>query len=986
MLLHALSLSVALVPGFHRWWNGRMLRDAGNDPALAERWLALRTRSTYVSFVAAGIAAGIAATLGTAAVAVVVAVLMVGSAIGGFPARRAVFNESWSIGNYLFWWARFTAGFWGFWIALCAVPAIVPADVRWAGAVAALLLLLWYYWYGALLRWSVGATRFDPGAVSPELAAGFARVLDGSTAPRPHLWRAGPPESMIANAVALPAIRTSSVMFSNALLESLNAAEIAAILAHEMGHLEHYTRRRLLWMSVGSLPLVGFATLVLPQVSRGERYPLTLLWPLFVLVTLVLRMRSRQKHETTSDRRAVELCGDAEALATGLTKVHALGRIPRRFSSSMEQRATHPSLARRLAAIRGMAGRPAAIDVPLVFQGADGTSWIVMGSDRLRFITGVPEGTAPDTAALVAGSSSAIALTYSEIGELRIVADTSGTTRLTAVNKHAMVWSMVLRADSVGAVQAALDRVDHLITPATPREATAYVVSVSLSAGVAVAGLLSHSPTLVALGAMTALTPSPGACLATGLGAVIVGVVSLHEASWIRDAEILSPLVLALGLGAIATAWRWRPTSLPSHRALLPAMLAVATAIAWIAAAFIASNLLAFHRLAATNPAGIVGPAALGGALWCLYPQRRRLAASAWVLGLVAAVIASPIFVRVVVRDPLIATMGTFTQRTASLTPIAKGPAPDHATALRVSPDGRHFIAGIDENDEDEPSGTYVVGAVGESGRPVKALDAQFLDDRRVLILSEHETGASLGLYVLPELDEAAWAVMLGTRSASRLLVDQRSGRWRVIGYTRKEVIRVDGDADGTFTEDRWAVSPADARLWIVGNGPDLLDLKSRANYGWSQRLQVLYTRDLHIPLYPQSLGVMDGHGVRSIADSDQNVRCQSPIPGHTMVCFASDGGTTRVWHVDGDRLLPVGTMTGEIMLMDTTPDGELTAWRNNERLLVDTEGLVLLSMRRTAGEYAYEYWSEWTAAGTTVGALVSDDEDRVWIRTFARR
>ena len=77
---------------------------------------------------------------------------------------------------------------------------------------------------------------------------------------------------------------------------------------------------------------------------------------------------------------------------------------------------------------------------------------------------------------------------------------------------------------------------------------------------------------------------------------------------------------------------------------------------------------------------------------------------------------------------------------------------------------------------------------------------------------------------------------------------------------------------------------------------------------------------------------------------------------------------------------------TGEFMLMDTTPDGELTAWRNNERLLVDTEGLVLLSMPRTAGEYAYEYWSEWTAAGTTVGALVSDDEDRVWIRTFARR
>ena len=510
MVLHALSLSVALVPGLFRWWNGRKLQDTADDPALAERWWALRTRSASVSLVSGAIAGA----LDPPAIALVITVLVVGSAIGGFPARRAVFGESWSIGSYLLWWGRFVAGFWGFWIALCAAPAIVPSDVSWAGPAAALVLMVWYHGYGVLLRWSVGATRFDPAAVSPDLAAGVSNVLDRSTAPRPLLWRAGPPESMIANAVAMPAIWKSSVMFSNALLEALSPSEITAILAHEMGHLEHYTRRRLLWMSLNSLLLIGIPTLVLPHIWSGRTHVLTLLWPALVLTALSARMRLRQKHETTSDRRAVELCGDAEALASGLTKVHALGRIPRRFSASMEQRATHPSLARRLAAIRAMSGTPAGIDAPVAFKGADLTSWVVLESDRVRFLTGVADGTSAEPAALVSGAASATSLLYPEIRELRVVPDAGGSMRLSMTNTKGTVWSLPLRPDSVGSVQAALDRVDHLIAPATPSDATASIVCVGLSVGVALAGVVSHSPTLIALGIMTALTPSPGACLA----------------------------------------------------------------------------------------------------------------------------------------------------------------------------------------------------------------------------------------------------------------------------------------------------------------------------------------------------------------------------------------------------------------------------------------------------------------------------------------
>jgi hypothetical protein len=140
---------------------------------------------------------------------------------------------------------------------------------------------------------------------------------------------------------------------------------------------------------------------------------------------------------------------------------------------------------------------------------------------------------------------------------------------------------------------------------------------------------------------------------------------------------------------------------------------------------------------------------------------------------------------------------------------------------------------------------------------------------------------------------------------------------------------------------------------------------------------------DLGTPKYPQSLALMDRSGVRTIADSDQDVSCPAPVPGRSMICLASDGGTTRVWRFDGSTLTPVGELAGHVAPMDMTPDGDLTAWRRNERLVIDAESRDSVVLPRTHG--SYEFWSEWTTAGGAIGALVSDENDRTWIRTFSR-
>jgi Zn-dependent protease with chaperone function len=979
MWFHVISFAVVLVPGLHRWWSGRRFRDADQDPALAERWWALRTRATRVAF----ISAFVAAMLSPAWMGLLLPVLWLASAIGGFPARRVIFRESWTLGSYLFWSFRLAAGMWGFWIVLGTLPLVLPASVGWAGPLAAALLIAWQHWYGSLLRWSLGATKLDAGAISPALSEGFSRVLQRSTAPPPDLWRAGPPESMLANAVALPAIRTSSVLFSNALLDALTPEEVTAILAHEMGHIEHYTRRRLLWMSLTSIALIGFATLALPRLSQGPMNVLVSLWPLVLLGTLALRMRWRQEHETASDRRAVELCGDPEALATGLTKLYALGRVPRRWSASVEQRASHPSLARRLAAIRGLSGAPAGLEAPIAVQGTDGTTWITIEADRVRHLSGVNEGTPSEPLALAASARTALSLSYADIRELRIAAGASDHAAFTVVTADGRARSMRLRHEDVARVQAALDRVDHLITPAAARDATPYVVSVGLSGSLAAAGLIAQSPTLIGLGLFTALAPSPGACLAAGLGGLVVGVASLMGSGWIDEVSIVGPLVTALGLAAVVASWRWRPMTPARRPWLLPPILATATALTWIGAAVAASNLLVLHRLAATNPAGIIAPLALGGTLWRLYPGRRVLAAVAWLLALGAAAIASSAFLDGVVRDPLIAPMEQFVQRKAMLKPIASGASPDHAVALRISPDGRHFITGVDEDGEGEPSGKFVIGIVGGPGTSIDAMDAQFLDDRRVLILSSTEQDATISLRMLQDVREPVWHHTVPTPSASRLVVDAVTARWRVTGWTRTEVTRIHGDADGELQVDTWAVPASDSRQWIVGDGPTLLGLKSRSNRSWNRRFSLLYAWNLHIPMYPQSVAVLDRQGVRSIAESDQDVRCESSIPGHALFCFASDGATTRVWQFDGSALTPVGTLAGDVTVMNMTSDGVLAAWRGTERLLIDAEHKMSVALPRSGDRY--EYWSEWTTADGTVGALVSDDDDRTTIRTFSQ-
>ena len=79
--------------------------------------------------------------------------------------------------------------------------------------------------------------------------------------------------------------------------------------------------------------------------------PVLIIFIFPLLLSLVLGKGSRQR-ELAADRFAVDVTGDAELVVRALTRIHDLNAMPHRLKVADEATHTHPSLERRVAAIR----------------------------------------------------------------------------------------------------------------------------------------------------------------------------------------------------------------------------------------------------------------------------------------------------------------------------------------------------------------------------------------------------------------------------------------------------------------------------------------------------------------------------------------------------------------------------------------------------------------------------------------------------------
>lgn len=235
------------------------------------------------------------------------------------------------------WLLRF-----GGWSVLISAALAMPNEFGWAAlaiATAALGVSLWMNWGLALGLLRLFRILKPPSERLQRIVSETAGRMGVSVR---NVWLL---QSAASYAAALTTTR--ELIFSERLLELHPDEEVAAICAHELGHLTE-SRTVLLGRILGSLllfPLIFTKPAIyLPDESKRLVIAFTSFWFLGVLA---LAPRLFRKMEVRADKVAVENAVDAATYARALERLYEANQIPAVMRS---KRMIHPHLYDRLLA------------------------------------------------------------------------------------------------------------------------------------------------------------------------------------------------------------------------------------------------------------------------------------------------------------------------------------------------------------------------------------------------------------------------------------------------------------------------------------------------------------------------------------------------------------------------------------------------------------------------------------------------------------
>lgn len=952
-LREVLSFVCIAAPAIYAYWVGRRLTRRLDDPVFPELQMSFHQRVGAVlgACLALGVIVSPHAAIGK------ITLGLVGAAAGLFTLRRAVFKEQRGMLSYLVFNVRFWVGAMGVWILLAVIPGVTMtvAEAETAGwhALAAavglgVLAFLWTQFSAEIFAVLVRARPLRDA----DLAGRFESVLQRATCPRLRVLQADAPGGHWVNAFALPSHWHPGVLLSRGLLDALTPEETTAIFAHEVAHLEHFSQRRLVIRDVLLVILVaillallfgfGLESLAARAVQVG--------WPLLCLFALLFVASRNQAHEHQSDLRAVELVGDPEIVITALTKIHALMRLPRRWSPRGAKHQSHPSLARRIRAIRDASGHgtpagAAATAASIMVRSADepGTA-VVLGPDRLHWLRGVPAEGTLNPAIPWAESAEARTIRYSELGDLRIEVGRGDVRRLVAVDALGKELRLALHPHDVTAVKERLPQVElelhSMSRDSEARQVTqaAFARKNRFWASVAMlTGILPPLSLPFMLGALLILIrPSRATLAAAGAIALATALLGLRSPeSFLFGGQVLVlPVALKVGLGFLflLEARRAGQQRLPDASSMqlvtITALAALGLLYALRAASRFASPLpiMEFH-LWARHDAGLA--LVLAGLAAAMLTLRRKRAARvpALVLLAVAALIiagGSRWFRSHFADHPLAGPVQTVPLRNAELQAVRTRAIAGYVSDLRLSPSGKRFAAAMGSEEH------YQRFAPGE--RPlfrieaddelwsVAAWDVQFMDDDLVAILRVTKDGLvlqatnlALGPWVIHEIP-------LPQLASPTLRIDPVQRRWDVVStdYSRSVTTLITGQfGQQDYEQHRWTFEEPDELILDdlkVGAGPHALVIASRFDFAEFDVFPV-YLSPLASYWTLSELGTLRGSLRERLALTTLHVWCAEPLANQaTYVCAGTERESrTRIWTVDpaARSINPVGELGG---------------------------------------------------------------------------
>jgi Zn-dependent protease with chaperone function len=935
-MIPGLALVLAVSPGLLAWLLGRRLIGHGSEETLPERLLALRQRVGQASGVAASVLLLLAGPHNAWALPVLVLTLLAGS----FPARRAVLEESWGLPAYVSHMLRFGLGGAGFFALLAATPALVYG----LGGPTTLILIL------VLAFWATGSTQiflFLARATPldrPDLVPHLDRVVAASGHRGPRLYRAGPRGGRFVNAFAFPAAKESSVLFTDDLLAHFTPEETAAVFAHEMAHLEHYDVKKLRRRGLAMVLLMALALFVMPAAALGlPHFAHWILgaWALGIALGVPMSLAAHRSHEAESDLRAVALCGDAEALVRALVKLTTLARMPRRWALDVEQHSSHPSLARRIQAIRKAAGTsPPSLSAPVVLAGRETGRFVVLENDRAHWLEAAPEASAGDPAALRLGAGRVRSHAYGDLAELHV--DVSmGHASLRAVTTSGEKWTVPLRPEAVAAAQTALDHLDEHLAAHEPKPAFLPILMILAAGLLGVFGLAAgHSLLVAPISLVALLRPGPAPLGAAGATALAAALVSLVRPSvWLpRSAWLVVGLAGAGLVGLLAAGLLWKRSPSARRQGALTALIvqsvvaaASAAGLAW--AATLAQPVLRLHS-AAGGPAPVASLSGLAALLLFAPWKRARVAAIAAALAAAALVafLGSAAFARLAIDDPFLVDSAPLAEVPLRLTLVQEERVARPGGELRVSPSGRSFALLVwDDEDEESPS-RFRVGSFGGPTRDLVADELRFVDDEQALIVVDGgEDATELRLVSLNQPEAEPWRVRLPWLLSSHLEVDPQARSWRLTGRAPKKPEAL--VLAGHLGRAEWS----ELRLSMPEGASHILALGARG--GLALRFDVDTERLQRIPWPIFMLGTtytmetevsrLTTEGPRPLARTGLRVQCPPPALDEAFFCIADDGHRSTVFQADPGtgRLEERGSFLGQAVPWRVARGGRLYLW-----------------------------------------------------------
>ena len=970
------AAAIALIPAIMAFVRGRQIARFADDPALPER---LADGRNPTSFAFAFTIALLLTLTGRAAIWAI-PLSLVAYVVAGLPLRRILYNETWSTGFYLSFVIRFFLAMWSFWVLVAALPALAHLAGAHAWIVALVMgagLLVLAARSPEVTRWMIGAQPITDEAI----LARFHRLAATCGLPSPHFDVIDLKGGSVANAFALPSLGRSAAIFTGPLLQRLDPDETDAICAHELAHLEYYNPRRMRhhrrvsqWLVLGAAVLTPLLQYVNPSLLSLA----TAVWPVVVIITIVVLVHDRQKHETASDLRAVALTGNPETLVRALVKIHAIARVPRRWDADLERHMSHPSLKRRIQDIRAAAGTPpAALGNNAVFDSADGTTRAVFSDESLEWVD---------------GESASYRVRYDRLTDLRIVATRTGDTNLLASDRNGHRWQMPLRKDDVARIQAVLDIIDSRIVTSAPaaavqplliRASAFTVLIVSLNAG-----LLAGAMTL-ALALMRPEAPLVGAA---GIAAVAGALLTWRDPEsmygYMPDGygTMFASVLVVGGVLLISIAYARRRDEID---------LRVWKAVGAVAAAAVASWILpilgggidaiGLHQAARTWPSSVVLPLALGCALlWSPRREMRMAAAVAVAASIAAASVRTEAFLDRFGGDLFLVPAPEVKLRALDR-PVKEFTVQFSANELEISPGGRSVA--VLTRRHNSPS-TIHIGRAGETLTAVQAEGALFIDDDRALVWSVDGSRTDLREVVVAAPDARGWELRVTGLSFPAVALDAKAKRWRLVSRAGVNVAEAREGVIGSdeINSYRWSVPDAHGAglmpIALARNRALVLEPRPDLASPISNPLGALFFVLASGNYWRSTIWALGPEGPTDLGTSRLQIECRALARAGRGACHIFDASRTRFFAMDAEtrRIAPVASLPGRFFAGDDPQGSWLTGWYQSSLIAVSIDRVDAIRVAGPDGSPAHllavsdraaaAAWSEMPPADMGVHAM----------------